>query len=679
MDQGFGNSYLIAYANLVGDVPSVTNYYNYKVSSASSASLLADGVPLNKHFKANEFEWYIQDAWRAKPNLTITLGVRHSILQTPWETTGQEITPTVDTHSWYVARETAALKGQINEPDLSFSPSGPFYNRPGYYAKSKDNFAPRLAIAYSPNPKTSLRAGAGIYYDHFGESLVNNFAQNGQFGISSAITNPASIYQTETAPRFTSRTTLPFSNGDGAPTESFPFAPDDFNALITTGLDSKMKTPYSEAFDLSFQRELPGGFTVEAAYYGRLGRHLLQSLDLSEPTDFVDPSGGGDYYAAGTTLSKAVDSNGGFNPNATPDCNCNQYAQVPSIQYFENMFPWMANFDYEGESATQAIYSDEWAPSRANLGATTALIDLDLYCGTAFQNPYSGDYPAYPCPGNFTSRFWQNQFASLFSLSSIGSSSYHSGQLTLRHPMSHGLQLDVSYTYSKSIDMGSDAERNPALSNLVFSQIFNTWKPYLNRGVSDFDTRHLLTVDYVYQLPFGNGKPMLGNSGKFADALIGGWQLSGIFRSTSGLPFSLFEPGYTTNWTYGSFPVVTGPVKMHRHFDSNGEPQFFDDPAAINSGVATGSPIRLPYPGEAGQRNNFRGDGYIDLDSGISKSWKIREYGALKFAWEVYNVTNTVRFDPAFLGSQLTNGNLGVASTLLTTPRRMQFSLRYDF
>ena len=679
MDQGFGNSYLIAYANLVGDVPFVTNNYNYQVSSATSATLLADGVPLNKHFKANEFEWYVQDAWRARPNLTITLGVRHSILQTPWETTGQEITPTVDTHSWYLARESAAQKGQINEPDLSFAPSGPFYNRPGYYAKSKDNFAPRLAVAYSPDPKTSIRAGAGIYYDHFGESLVNNFAQNGQFGISSAITNPASVYQTETAPRFTSRTALPFSNGAGDPTETFPNTPDEFNALISTGLDSRMKTPYSEAFDLSFQHELPGGFTVEAAYYGRLGRHLLQNVDLAEPTDFVDPNGGGDYYAAGTALSKAVDSNGGYDPNATPGCNCNQYAQVSSIPYFENMFPWMANFDYAGESATQAIYSDEWNPSRANLGATTALIDLDLYCGTAFQNPYSGDFPAYPCPSDLTSRFWQYQFASLFSLSSIGASSYHSGQLTLRHPMSHGLQLDVSYTYSKSIDMGSDAERNPALSLLVFSQIFNTWKPSLNRGVSDFDTRHLLTVDYVYQLPFGRGKAMLSNSNKIADALIGGWQLSGIFRSTSGLPFSLFEPGYTTSWTYGSFPVVTGPVKMRRHFDSNGEPQFFDNPSAINSGVATGSPIRLPYPGEAGQRNHFRGDGYVDLDSGVSKSWKIREYGALKFAWEVYNVTNTVRFDPAFLGSQLTNGNLGVASTLLTTPRRMQFSLRYDF
>ena len=119
---------------------------------------------------------------------------------------------------------------------------------------------------------------------------------------------------------------------------------------------------------------------------------------------------------------------------------------------------------------------------------------------------------------------------------------------------------------------------------------------------------------------------------------------------------------------------------MRKHIDSGGDIQFFDDPDAITNGVSTGSPIRIPYPGETGQRNNFRGDGYFNIDSGLSKSWKIRESGALKFAWEVYNVTNSARFDPAFIDSGLTDqGALGKASALLTVPRRMQFSLRYDF
>jgi hypothetical protein len=246
--------------------------------------------------------------------------------------------------------------------------------------------------------------------------------------------------------------------------------------------------------------------------------------------------------------------------------------------------------------------------------------------------------------------------------------------------------MDFAYTLSKSIDFGSDAERSTefgangnAGNNLAFSEIINTWKPSLNRGVSDFDTRHLITVDAVYQLPFGRGRAFAGGINSIGDAIIGGWQLSGINRWSSGLPFSLTEPGWTTDWQIESFAVVTQPTKIHRHFDSNGNPQYFDNASAINTGVYSGGPIRIAYPGEAGQRNNFRGDGYIDLDSGLSKTWRVREYGALKFGWETYNVTNTVRFDPASIGSQLTGGNLGIASKLLTEPRRMQFSLRYDF
>ncbi|HEX4310810.1 MAG TPA: carboxypeptidase-like regulatory domain-containing protein, partial [Acidobacteriaceae bacterium] len=116
VDTGFSNSYTIAYGNLVGTVPSVTDQFNYKVSSASSASLLADGAPISRHFKSNEYEWYVQDAWRPTPRLILTFGIRQSLLQTPWETSGQQVAPTIDTHTWAQQRETAALQSQIYEP-----------------------------------------------------------------------------------------------------------------------------------------------------------------------------------------------------------------------------------------------------------------------------------------------------------------------------------------------------------------------------------------------------------------------------------------------------------------------------------------------------------------------------------------------------------------------------------
>jgi hypothetical protein len=671
VDGSFGNSYVIAYANLVGTVPSVTDVYNYAVSSATSGTLLADGTSIARHFKANEYEAFIQDQWRAQSNLTVTFGLRWTILQTPYETHGQQVTPTIDTHAWFTQRETAALQGQVYEPSLSFAPSGAYYGKPGFYPKVKDNFAPRLAVAYSPNVKTSVRFGVGLYYDHFGEGLVNTFDQNGSFGISSSVTNQAGIQGYESSPRFTGRNSLPFNNGVAPSSAAFPYTPPLDNFGINWGLDDHLKTPYTEALDVSVQRQLPGGFTLEAAYVGRLGRHLLQSLDLAEPVDYTDPAGGGDYYAAGTQLSKDVDANGGL---CVKCGNTMTNPNVAAIPYFEHVFSYMQGLEYPGESATQAIYDQEWAPYRENLGATTALADLDFYCPI---------YQQYPC-ANYTSKFWQNQFASLYALSTMGMSYYNSGQLTLRHPMKNGLQGDISYTYAHSIDMGSDAERASEFANGVtgsFSLITNTWKPYLSRASSDFDVRHLVTLDYLYELPFGSGRRFLGSTNWATNALIGGWDFSGIFRATSGLPFSVFEPGWSTDWQIESYGVVTGNVKINKHLDANGNPQFFagTTASAINSGIATGSPVRLPYPGEAGERNFFRGDGFIGLDSGLSKAWNLHEKGNLKFTWEVYNVTNTVRFDPASIGSGLTGQSLGIASSLLTVPRRMQFSLRYDF
>lgn len=661
VDNGFTNSYLIAYANLVGTIPSVTNNYNYQITSPTSGSLLADGAFINRHFRANEFEYYVQDSWRVMPNLTLTFGLRHTILQTPYETSGQQVAPTIDTHTWFYQRQQAASQGVVYEPDLTFAPMGKTYGKPAYWPKSKDNIAPRFAFAYSPDTKTSIRGGFGLYYDHYGQGLVNTFDQNGSFGVSSSLTNPAGTYKFETSPRYTGRHDFPFSNGAPPATAAFPYTPPEGLFQITWGLDSKIKTPYSESIDFSVQREMPGGFTFEAAYVGRLGKHLLQQLDLAEPVNYADPQGGGDYFTAGSKLSKLVDENA---DNSLYSGN-GQFVNVPAIQYFEDVFPFMAGYDFPGESATAAIYNNEWAPYRANLGATTALSDIDFYC-------------IYGCPNG--SRFWQNQFSSLYALSSMGSSYYNAAQFTVRRPSSHGLQLDFSYTFGNSIDMGSDAERASEFSAQgAFSSIYNTWQPQLNRGHSDFDTRHLITVDWVYQMPFGRGNHFLSNANGWQDALIGGWQWSGIQRWTSGLPFSLFEPGWTTNWQQESNAIVTGKVKMHRHFDSNGNPQFFDDPDGINSGTLTGTPVRLPYPGDAGERNNFRGDGIFSIDSGLAKTWKLSEYGNLRFAWEVYNVTNTVRFDPNSIGEGLTSGNLGIASALLSQGRRMQFSLRYDF
>jgi hypothetical protein len=254
--------------------------------------------------------------------------------------------------------------------------------------------------------------------------------------------------------------------------------------------------------------------------------------------------------------------------------------------------------------------------------------------------------------------------------------------------MTHGAQIDFNYTFSKSLDLGSDAERQcvqcsgSGLGITSFGYIVNTFNPRLNRGVSDFDTTHLITADWVYLLPLGHGKRFLNQRNGLVDAIAGGWQFSGLMRWTSGLPFSLLAGnGWQTNGSTESALIRTGPVAIHRHL-VNGAPEVFSDPNTLIAGLSTGYPLRYPLPGEAGERNNFRGDGFLGIDTALSKEWTLHEQQRLKFAWEVFNVTNSVRFDTnplTSLQNQTNIGELGVYGKTLTLPRVQQFSLRYSF
>lgn len=679
ISNGFYNdTWMFAWADLMGIVPNVFNVYNYAITSKTGGTALADGSFINRDFRTNEFEYFVQDAWHARPDLTITYGLRHTILQTPYEIHGQQISPTIDTDAWYKQRETAALQGQIYEPEIALAPSGKANGAPGYWPKQKNNIAPRIGIVFAPDPKTSLRASFGMYYDHYGEALSNTFSQEGSIGLSAGISNGADQLGFENAPRFTGPHTIPnISLPAFSPTITFPYEPPVNGFGIDWGIDNHLKTPYAEAFNLSLQHEFPGGFVFEEAYVGRFGRHLLQQLDLAEPVDYVDPQGGGDYFNAARQLSAAVDA-APFGTTTDYNCpkGCSQKTNglIQAIPYFENVFPYMKNLDYPGESATQAVFNNAWAPERYTNGETFSLVELDFA-------PY-GFYPGIPTQ----SRFFSNQFSSLYAWDSIGTSSYNALQFTLRHPSAHGLMVDVNYTLSKSLDIGSETERTSQLGNTDNAYtnfaIQNTWNPKLNKGPSDFDTRSLVSADWVYALPVGHGRTYLARANPVVDALIGGWQWGGLYRWTSGLPFTLESPAYPSNYNNPGFAFNVGNVRTHRNFQ-NGLWHEFDQStvSAVNNGIYFGQSIRLPYAGEAGSRNNFRGDGYFDIDTSLTKIWNLGSHATLKFDAEVYNVTNSDRFDVSVAGlnARTASPNLGVYSALLSQYRHMQFGLRVDF
>ncbi len=667
----FASNYLNAYGNLVGAQSSLTQNVNYAVNpGGATGTLLPVGAIIPRYFINNEFEYFAQDSWRASSKLTVTFGLRHSILQVPYESRGQSAAPTLDTHAFFQQRANAAALGQVYEPLISFAPNGPLYGKPGYWAKQKANIAPRVAFAYALNSKTSLRAGAGEYFDHFGQGVINGFNQKGSFGLASSIPSRLGTLTSENAPRFTSRTALPnIPVTTPAATQTFPFTLPATTFGISSGIDNKLKTPYSEVFNVSVQRALPGGFTLEAAWVGRFGRKLLQQNDIATPVNLVDPSSGMSYFQAGAQLAAQVDQNGG-----------SKTATVAAIPYFENLFPQLKNvvvknsagtitYNGTGKSATQNIYALEYSAYRTVLGESTALADLDFYC-------------SYGCPTNApTDRFFQGQFSALYVQSTIGSSSYNAGQFVLRHPLSHGFQGDLSYTLGNSIDQGSDAERDSLAANgSSTSYLTNSFNPAQSRGVSDFDTRHIVTFTSSYTLPFGHGHAFAGNANHLTDLLIGGYRIATIDRWTSGLPFSLTEGGYTTDWEISSFGIKTANFSAKTSGSATRVPNAFPQGLAtqLTNSIANGGPLeRLPYPGEAGERNNFRRDGYFGADASLTKPFQITEHQSAIFAWEVFNVSNSVRFNG--LTTNLTSGTLGNFSSTLTTSRRQQFSLRYKF
>jgi hypothetical protein len=699
VDGNFANSYDFAAMALVGAVTELdTTYVQNK-----SGQFLAPGSFVGRHFRDNELEFYAQDAWRIKPNLTFTYGLRYSLLQPPYETDGNQVNPSISLHDFFNTRMKDMVQGISFNPLFTMDLSGPANNKPGYWAWDYKNIAPRISMAYSPGykdglfgslfggpGKTSIRWGAGVYYDHFGQGTINTYDRQGSFGFISTSTFPPGFVDLTTAPRYTGLHDLTPAMIVPPPTPGFPsMPPSDPNSggfAIYWGLDDKMKTPYSYGFDFSVTRELKGGFTFEMAYVGRLGRRLLQEKDLGQPLNLFDPKSGLSYFQAVTALAKVyrqgVTTNN-FNPSSLP-ANVQQY-------WTDMMQPLQPGGAYQlgvGLGATQAgcrtpgqLINSTTNPIVAaydlfcvgSTNETTPLSTWDLFGIPDANNPAVSYFPK-----NGPDSFFQAQDASLFTWTSSGRSNYNALQLMLRHRATHGLTWDFNYTYSKSIDMTSDAERVSLFEGSFFGtgEIYNPFDPGLFRAVSDYDMTHQINTNWVYELPLGRQKRWGSGWNRGLDAIAGGWSWSGLAKWSSGLPFGVQNAlVFPTNWELNGFANLVGAKPKTGTFtDSGGDVNMFQNPGAAISA------FDFPFPGEVGQRNNFRGPGYFGIDMSLNKSWNLTERQKIAFNWSVYNVTNSVRFDAFSVLPEIDiSGGFGKYSKTLTRPRVMEFALRYSF
>ena len=246
---------------------------------------------------------------------------------------------------------------------------------------------------------------------------------------------------------------------------------------------------------------------------------------------------------------------------------------------------------------------------------------------------------------------------------SYGSSNYHSLQVHAQKRMARGLDLSVSYTLAKMID---DTRQ---LSSGVEQQ--NYYDRRAERSISVYDQPHILAISYLYELPFGPGKPYGSALGGVGKRLVGGWNLSGIQRYTSGLPQSLA----VTN----TLPIFNGSLRPNAVAGAalRGEvgPGGFDpkrdrwiNPAAFST------PAAFTFGNTSRYLASLRGPDANSESFAILKNTSIREGINLQFRTEIANPFNRVVFgDPQ---TTLSNANFGQILSQANGPRNIQFGLK---
>jgi hypothetical protein len=739
---------LLALYGMISDVVA-----NYNLDRNGVVQPLGD--PVKRNYGLNSYEFYGQDTWRIKPNLTLTYGLRWSFFPPPWETNGLQTSPTFGLGTQFATNVKNAQQGlgYTSAPEMAFALGGPVNNGPGFYPSEKTDWSPRVSIAYSPrfggslfkklfgeNDQTVIRAGFSRVYDRAGFALLNSFDQIGAAGLTTTLQNPCCTFNqtgAEDLPRITGINTIPLFNNpppgiaavpflQSPPVGGFPQTPAIGAQANLWGTDNTLKTPHAYAVDFSVGRELPKRFSLQLSYVGRFGRDLLTQRDLTQPLDIVDPKTGIDYYTAAAALSKlartfALANNGGQPTNfysavITPAQISSVTAAMlgPTSQYWVDMLPplrpgatrYVDSFTTTPTSTTnvtnsllQSVFDLYYNPALSVIGdEIVGLADIDAYGGLG-DNIGSGSYFFNGPTGlnGGAGKFLNDQAFSMYGWSSIGSSSYHALQATLRKQFSNGIQFDFNYTFSKSIDITSAASRvgfsvyGYQNIGLVGSRLANAFSPNLARAVSDFDLTHQMNLNWIVDLPVGKGRRLAHDANGFVDAFIGGWQLSGLARWTSGFPFSV-DGGqrWPTDWFLTAIAQMTakpqtGIYHLQVPDPVTGRPDSFVSPFANPS--AAQNDFTLPLPGGVGSRNVLRGDGFASWDMSLSKRWKMpyRESHSLQFRWEVFNVPNLTRFNAQGVGASLLTSltqspaSFGAYTSLLTQPRVMQFALRYEF
>jgi hypothetical protein len=651
------NSVQRAMLDLFGVITNGSMNYSY----GRDGRALPIGDPTSRTFASNEGELYFGDNWRATPSLTLTYGVRYIKLGVPYETNGLQVGPLFPLQDFFAERLQGMAAGipsnQLPHAIMQYDFIGPANGKPSWFAGDNNNFAPRVAIAYSPDSGflSSLtgtggviRAGLGMTYDRFGSDLVTKFDNAASFGLSE-LTRTETVNVTTGARWNGSALDLP-----AGAAHNFPFTPPEVNFLGGNymGIDTTLHTPYSFNANLSVARELRGGMSVEAGYIGRWSKDLLMQTDAGGWAILLkDPASGQTWKQMAQAVRGIHDAG-----ITTTQVRANPSLVAP-LPWIENMMPALANMFFPG-SATANYYDLIWGQFGGS--DADAVHAVDRVRSAAFPNCIikTGCYTLYPQQSSGMS-MWTN----------AGHSDFNGMTLSLRKTLNRGFSFDVNYTLAHARDNGGATEAGGGTGGGIMLNPYDLESFY---GDSDFDVRHNVNSNVLFELPFGKGHALLGNAGALTDAIVGGWQISTIFRYRSALPTAVSYTGiWPTNYGFSTLAYAKGEYDAEVQLNSNGVPAIFANP---QQAAANWLPMK---PGEVGTRAAVRLDDFYNTDLSVTKNFNMPMGQRLQFRAEAFNAFNNVNFTRLSLDA---NSPATFGQFTATSPARvMQFALRYEF
>ncbi len=661
------------------------------------------------------YEIYAGDTWRPTSSLTLTFGLTWGVQMPPYDPTGKTAMmidvstgKPIDSESYLKAKSVAALNGDVFNPTIGYVPikaTGRKYP----YNPDYSNFGPRLAAAWNPsfgdgflgnlfgNKKSVVRAGWSRAFDRInGVGIVLTPALGIGFGDLSVCRapdtagvcgnggDPTSNFRIGVDGNHVTVPALPtLSGGVIIPGLGCPgggtLCPANANSVFENSdsrLDPKNRIGSADMIDFSIQRELPGKMLLEVGYVGRFARNLFLNIDLNHIPYMFTPKGTNQSFAQAFD-KVAAQLQAGTSTRA-----------VTAQPALEALLGGLSSPLCSGSASV-------WGTAQAPFAScTAAAAEFDSQNGNPYWPSHGAGALWNLIEPNFVTGpmvLGNTQVAGIDWNTNKGDSNYNAAFVTLRKTASHGLTFDLNYTFAHSLDnLGLTQENTCAVTDAFF--VNRSYAPSL------FDRRHTFNMLVTYDLPLGKGKRWA--SGTFADKVLGGWNVSGVYTVASGLPLFLEDSNACAS-EFGSTPFNAAPIGLLRtssgsigtsrhnnptigtlgtNSSPGGVPNAFSNPDAIAA--------QFRYPTFDDRRLGFgaiRGLFRWNVDLALAKRTQITERVSTRFDVQFVNAFN----HPMFSGSQYFSfepgadiaspQNFGVMSSQFNTPRYIQMGLRFDF